>query len=99
MPTYDSKYLIARFNEIFPTLVSLDNIPTYRVSSKQPNTLQIIFEHSGGQKLIFVYNDRRNFKLMSEQCFDEEEEALIKLRRELTNVQSILKNERRNKRT
>lgn len=97
MTTYDYKYLISRFNELFPTLVSKYNVPTYKTSSKQPNTLQIIFEHSGGQKLIFVYNDRHNFKLMSEECFNEEEDAILKLRTELTKVQKTLRDERRKK--
>lgn len=97
MPVYDLVYLMTQFGKLFPEIaLDRDNV-LYRTSSKQPNTLSIEFRDKSKPTMIFVYNDRNNYKLMSKLCYDEEEKALLKLRNELTKVQKTLRSERRSK--
>ena len=97
MPTYDLVYMMTQFGKLFPEIAyDRENI-LYRTSSKQPNTLTVEFRDKSRPAMIFVYNDRNNYKLMSKICYDEEEKSLLKLRTELTKVQKTLRSERRSK--
>lgn len=97
MPTYDLVYLMTQFGKLFPEIaLDRDNV-LYRTSTKQPNTLSVEFRDKSKPTMIFVYNDRNNYKLMSKTCYDKEEEALLKLRNELTKTQKYLRSERRSK--
>jgi exonuclease I len=97
MPTYDLVYLMTQFGKLFPEIALDRKNVLYRTSSKQLNTLSVEFRDKSKPTMIFVYNDRNNYKLMSKACYDEEEEAILKLRTELTKVQKTLRDERRKK--
>lgn len=97
MATYDYKYLVTQCKRLFSDILPEDHDILYKNYSKQPNTLHIIFKDNFRPEMIFVYNDMSNYKLMSKACYDEEEDAILKLRTELTKVQKTLRGERRKK--
>lgn len=92
------KWIFEQFCNVFPQFGSAENITYY---PRGNNTIKIEFKNPNFPTLMFTYTNKRDWKLITEYMYNEEEKAVQNLREELSAEQkknhNIRRSERRNK--
>lgn len=84
--------LVSTFGRLFPSLS--ENVLYYL---EGPNTIRIHpeSETTRDRDLIFVYDGRLDYKLLTFTCYQREEKDILNLRNELSTIQTNFKNYKR----
>jgi len=88
------KWIFEQFCTMFPQYGSSENI-VYRILGN--NTIKVEFKNPIYPVLIFSYSNKRDWKLITECKYNEEEKAVEELRTALSNQQKLNRNIRRSK--
>lgn len=88
------KWIFEQFCTMFPQYGSSENI-VYRILGS--NTIKIEFKNPIYPVLIFSYNHKHDWKLVTERKYNEEEKSIEELRTALSNQQTLNRNIRRSK--
>ena len=86
------KWIFEQFCNMFPQYGSSENITYYPRSN---NTIKVEFKNPNFTTLIFSYSNKRDWKLITECMYNEEEKAVETLRNELSICQTNFKNYKR----
>lgn len=86
------KWIFEQFCNMFPQYGSSENITYY---PRGNNTIKVEFKNPNFTTLIFSYNNKRDWKLITECMYNEEEKAVETLRNELSICQTNFKNYKR----
>ena len=60
-----------------------------------PNTIRVCFKHHTSPDLIFAFEDRNNYKLMTASMYEKECKSIEELRSELSTSEQKFKNFKR----
>ena len=89
------KWIFEQFCNIFPQFGSEENITYY---PRGNNTIKCEFKNPNYPTLLFSYTNKRDWKIITEKRYSDEEESIEKLREALSIEQKKTHNIRRSER-
>lgn len=85
--------IIGAFCDKYLSLCDKSDEISYKFEA--PNTIRVCFEHHTSPDMIFVFESRTNYKLMTASMYETENKAIEELRKQLTISDNNLKNFKR----